>query len=133
MARLQKRKQAAVTTGTSRNTGLPCADGLRLIRALLGDRLVCPRHPRCSSKHRELDLSTGRPGPHDFTVRIDSRSSNGINASTASRAQRPWRRVRPSDRAGTWLQKHDFCKTETELFSRQGLDYRIGVESIHEM
>jgi hypothetical protein len=27
MARLQQKKQAAVTTGTSRTTGLPCANG----------------------------------------------------------------------------------------------------------
>jgi hypothetical protein len=40
--------------------GLPCAMALRLIRALLGDRLFCPRHARCSStasrawpQHRE--------------------------------------------------------------------------------
>ncbi len=46
MARLQKRMQAAVTTGTSRTTGLPCAMALRLIRDLPGDRLDCPRHPR---------------------------------------------------------------------------------------
>ncbi len=43
MARLQKRMQAAVTTGTSRTTGLPCAMALRLIRDLPGDRLDCPR------------------------------------------------------------------------------------------
>jgi hypothetical protein len=31
-----------------------------------------PLSPACSSKHRELNLSTGRPGPHDLTVRIAS-------------------------------------------------------------
>jgi hypothetical protein len=30
------------TTGTSRTSGLPCAMALRIIRALLGDRLDCP-------------------------------------------------------------------------------------------
>jgi hypothetical protein len=36
MARLQQRKQAAVTTGSARSSGIPCAMALRLIRALLG-------------------------------------------------------------------------------------------------
>ena len=36
MARLQKEMQAAVTTGTGRTTGLPCAMALRLIRGLPG-------------------------------------------------------------------------------------------------
>jgi len=51
----------------SRSTGIPRAMGLRFIRALPGDRLCCPRHPQIVV--RELDLSTGRSGPHDFTVR----------------------------------------------------------------
>jgi len=54
----------------SRSTGIPCAMGLRLIRALLGDRLDCPRHSQIVV--RELDLSTGRSGPHDFTVRTSA-------------------------------------------------------------
>jgi hypothetical protein len=52
-----------------RHPGLPCANGLRLIRDLLGDRLDCPRHAAARQKQRALGLSTGRPGPHDFTVR----------------------------------------------------------------
>jgi hypothetical protein len=37
MARLQQKKQAAVTTGSARSaTGTPCAMVLRLIRALSG-------------------------------------------------------------------------------------------------
>ena len=43
MARLQQRKQAAVTTGSARSSGIPCAMVLTLIRALPGDRLDCPR------------------------------------------------------------------------------------------
>jgi len=37
MARLQQEKQAAVTTGSARSTGIPCAVVLRLIRDLLGE------------------------------------------------------------------------------------------------
>jgi hypothetical protein len=41
MARLQQKKQAAVTTGSAGSTGIPCAMGYALYRALLGDhRLV---------------------------------------------------------------------------------------------
>jgi len=37
MARLQQEKQAAVTTGSARSAGIPCAMVLRLIRDLLGE------------------------------------------------------------------------------------------------
>jgi hypothetical protein len=41
MARLQQKKQAAVTTGSAGSTGIPCAMGYALYRALPGDhRLV---------------------------------------------------------------------------------------------
>jgi hypothetical protein len=71
MARVQKKMHAAVTTGTSRTSGLPCAMALRLIRALLGDRRSCPRRlARCASIIAKLGVSSGTPGPHDFTVRI---------------------------------------------------------------
>jgi hypothetical protein len=36
MARLQQKKQAAVTTGQAGSTGIPCAMVLRLIRDLPG-------------------------------------------------------------------------------------------------
>ena len=71
MARLQQKKQAAVTTGSARSTGIPCAMVLRLIRDLLGDRAFLPPSSARSSS-RELSLSVGRPGPHDFAVRIGS-------------------------------------------------------------
>ena len=49
----------------SQITGLPCADGLRLIRALLGDRRSCPRRSQRSSKasqawHQHRDARTTR-------------------------------------------------------------------------
>ena len=66
MARLQKRKQAAVTTGTSRTSGLPCAAVLTLIRDLPGvpGLLATVVHEIIT---RELGASVGAPGPHDFT------------------------------------------------------------------
>jgi hypothetical protein len=54
-----------------------------------GTGVLAPVPHDARQKHRELDVSTGTSGPHDFAVRIDNRSSDGINASTASRAQRP--------------------------------------------
>src|SRR5690242_14315026 len=69
MARQQQEKLAAVTTGSAGSSGIPCATVLRLIRALLGDRAFLPPSPRVS--YAKLDLSVGRPGPHDFAVRAD--------------------------------------------------------------
>ncbi|WP_316196230.1 MULTISPECIES: hypothetical protein [unclassified Bradyrhizobium] len=89
MARLQQKKQAAVTTGSAGSSGIPCAMGYDLYAisrcaGLFGHRIATMRvSARCAG------ISVGMPGPRDFAVRIDSRSSNGINASTASRAQRP--------------------------------------------
>ena len=83
MARLQKEKQAAVTTGSADTSGLPCAMVLRFIRALPGERLSCPRRsrlvigrlasaPRCqnhatSSSHR--DRSSARASPRCAPMR----------------------------------------------------------------
>jgi hypothetical protein len=46
------------------NPAFPARMVLRLIRALLGDRRSCPRHRH----RRQLGISTGMPGPHDFAV-----------------------------------------------------------------
>jgi len=71
MARLQQEKQAAVTTGSAGSTGIPCAMVLTVSFALSpGTGLSCPRHLRDAKHHRKLSLSVGRPGPHDFAVRI---------------------------------------------------------------
>ena len=72
MARLQQKKQAAVTTGKAGATGIPCAMVLRLI--------ACS--PRCTAGvpgfvatvalglvTPGLDPSVGRSGPHAFAVR----------------------------------------------------------------
>jgi hypothetical protein len=45
MARLQQEKQAAVTTGSARSSGIPCAMVLTVSFALSsGTGLSCPRH-----------------------------------------------------------------------------------------
>jgi hypothetical protein len=52
-----------------RQSGLPCAVGYGLFRALPGDRAFLPPSPLRSFASRELDTSVGASGPHDFTVR----------------------------------------------------------------
>jgi hypothetical protein len=47
-------------------SGLPCANGLRLIRDLPRDRLSCPC--LCTTLAHRHGISTGMPEPHDFTV-----------------------------------------------------------------
>src|SRR6185312_13980065 len=64
--------------------GIPCANGLRLIRDLPGvPGLLASVASRSSSAR--LDASVGAPGPRDFAVRITNRSSRGRNASIATR------------------------------------------------
>ena len=66
MARLQKEKQAAVTTGSAETTGIPRATVLTLIRALLGvPGLLATVASGIIS--RRLGASVGAPGPRDFT------------------------------------------------------------------
>src|SRR6185312_16243032 len=73
MARLQQKKQAAVTTGPAETSGIPCAMVLRLIRDLLGvPGLLASVAARASPAR--LDPSVGRSGPHDFAVRTECRS-----------------------------------------------------------
>src|SRR5262245_44939715 len=74
MARLQQKKQAAVTTGSAGSTGIPRATVLRLIRALLGvpglivtvppgSRRVGPKGP--TSPSRGLTPASGH---QDHTI-----------------------------------------------------------------
>ena len=65
MARLQQRKQAAVTTGSAGSSGIPCAMGLRLIRTLPRDRLSCPCRPRARQSAADL---TSAPGGQDHAI-----------------------------------------------------------------
>ena len=71
MARLQQETQAAVTTGSAKTSGIPCAMVLT----------AAPRSPWCTglvSHHRsairpaELDTSVGVSGPHGLAVRISA-------------------------------------------------------------
>jgi hypothetical protein len=67
----------------------PARMGYGLYALSPGTGVLAPVIRALVKETHEFGISTGMPGPHDFAVRIDGRSSNGINASTASRAQRP--------------------------------------------
>jgi hypothetical protein len=72
MARLQQKKQAAVTTGKAGSTGIPCAMVLTVSFVLFPMTMLgCHRRPqgaRCAP--REFSACIGAPEPHDFAVRI---------------------------------------------------------------
>jgi len=72
MARLQKKTQAAVTTGSAETTGIPRAMGYGLYALSSGTGLFAPVARDARQKHLELGLSSGRPGPHDFAVRLSA-------------------------------------------------------------
>ncbi|GLH82019.1 hypothetical protein SSBR45G_69280 [Bradyrhizobium sp. SSBR45G] len=74
MARLQQKKQAAVTTGTGRIIRPSPRNGWNGLYVLSPGTGFLPPSPARFVKtwQRRLGLSTGRPGPHDFAVRIGS-------------------------------------------------------------
>ena len=68
MARLQQKKQAAVTTGGAGQPAFPARWFTAYIAISPGTGLSCPR--RLRDDLANLSLSVGRPGPRDFTVRV---------------------------------------------------------------
>jgi len=68
MARLQQKTQAAVTTGTPKHPAFPAQRFDGLSRALPGVPGLIASIARAFVAPG-LDLSVGRPGPHDFAVR----------------------------------------------------------------
>jgi hypothetical protein len=72
MARLQKKMQAAVTTGSAGSTGIPRAMVLRLIRDLPGVRALIATVVERKLGFTQLDSSVGESGPHDFAVCLNS-------------------------------------------------------------
>ncbi|WP_315789786.1 hypothetical protein, partial [Bradyrhizobium sp. SZCCHNR3027] len=67
MARLQKKKQAAVTTGSAGTSGIPCAMAYGLYALSSGTGLIAPVSRRRAMRVA-LGASTGAPGPRDFAV-----------------------------------------------------------------
>jgi hypothetical protein len=84
MVRVQQKARGR-TTGDSRTTGLPAqwVTGLYVISPGTGSLAPVARNAR--HEHRQLDLSSGRPGPHDFAVR----DMPFVSRHTTSIASRP--------------------------------------------
>jgi hypothetical protein len=81
-----KKHTSVVTTVTPKTPGIPRAMVLTVSFVLspaIG--LSCHRHRSDAAGTVQLDASVEASGPHDFTVRLRSRSSSGTKASTASR------------------------------------------------
>ena len=78
-----QKKHGAGPQVNRKHPGFPCAMVYDLLRALPGDRALLPPSPArtCSPK---LSASIGAPGPHDFAVRDQLRSSSQAVTSTAS-------------------------------------------------
>ena len=105
-----KKARKQVTTGTPKQSGIPCAMVLRLISC-------SPRSAGLDSLRRPgfmtagLDPSVGGPGPHDFAVRPRPALVCTARASIASRATFRDDREAPSVSAGwrdiqlIWLPK----------------------------
>jgi hypothetical protein len=72
MVRVQQKARGR-TTGTDRIIRPSLRDWLYGLYALSpGPAFLPPSSKMLVNKHRELGLSSGRPGPHDFTVRAMS-------------------------------------------------------------
>ncbi|WP_315806191.1 MULTISPECIES: hypothetical protein, partial [unclassified Bradyrhizobium] len=95
MARLQQRKQAAVTTGSAGSSGIPCATVLTAAsRSPRCAGLFGHRRPREAKPRRELDTSVGVSGPRDLTVRIDAVRRRDEPAAASTRPPHPALNVR---------------------------------------
>jgi hypothetical protein len=124
MARLQQKKQAAVTTGsaeTSRHSPRNGWNGLYVVSPGIG--LIAPV-ARALVAIRRLDLSIGRSGPHDFTVRIEP----FVRAQARCSPTRPPHpaptsvtiAIRPSSEAGRTHQIINSVKTKEIYFYPKG-------------
>jgi hypothetical protein len=136
MARLQNKKQAAVTTGSAKTPGIPCAMVLTASFALSpGTGLSCP----CHQRDHLADLASASGGQDHATS--SSASAPFVRAKNSrappTRPSHP-RLTRRDDRdtslfieAGWREISMFFRKTEEKFFAREP-DSPINVESAHE-
>jgi hypothetical protein len=88
MARQQQKKLAAVTTGSARSSGIPCAMVLTLItRSPWGPGFLAPIIGEIIS--RQLGISVGMPGPHAFAVRISAVRPHESSCAPPKRPSQP--------------------------------------------
>jgi hypothetical protein len=139
MARQQNKKLAAVTTGSAGSSGIPCAMVLTVSFGLSpGTGLSCPHHH--ADRSARLGLSVGRPGPHDFAVRVSAvRPREEIaRVAKASIASPPHvlvtiARTSLFHRGGMPREDHILLENGIKIFLAAGLDSSIGVESPREI
>jgi hypothetical protein len=92
MARLQKKMQAAGTTGSAETSRHSPHDGFTAYIAISPVRRAFwpPSPARRAKRRRKLDISVGMPGPRDLTVRIVLLVGAGNNhAATPTRPPHP--------------------------------------------
>jgi len=78
-------------------------DGFTVSFALAPETgLSCLRPPRDAKHHREVDISVGISGPHDFAVRRIVTRQLTLQASIASRVQRSGRCATPLLAGAGW-------------------------------
>ena len=133
MARLQQKKQAAVTTGKAGTTGIPCATVLTAASCSPWSAGLDSLH-RLRIVIRKLGPSVGGSGPHDLAVRGGCAARRA--APRASIASPP--RVRddafaPLIEAGWKGKKHGFRKNGRRIFSWAGLERSEGIEGAREI
>ncbi|SMX59388.1 protein of unknown function [Bradyrhizobium sp. ORS 285] len=127
MARLQQKSRRQSPQVRAGSSGLPRAMALRLIRALPGDRLLTPSPcALVQTLRRRLGLGTGRPGPHDFAVRIGSFVGMIAHAATRHAHRIPHSTLvtiakRPSSETGC-----DTIALSSEKRKKKDSDFRVG-------
>jgi hypothetical protein len=123
-ARLQKSEQTAVTTGSTRSSGLPCAMVLRLMPSRL---------PRSSARSSLANLTPASAcqDPHDFAVRIGfARLARPTPPSYPRLTLGDDWPQRPLDRGGTAGDNHMFLKNGIKVFSQQDRTAESVIESL---
>jgi hypothetical protein len=100
------------------------------------------RRHNCQSNHRQLDISVGISGPHNFAVRFLRSSSKSAKASTASRPTFVTMANAPLLRRDARSCKIDLPDGLSEIFLQTGLDRHFADlpdgqisrrETVHEM
>jgi hypothetical protein len=120
MARLQQKKQAAVTTGSAGSSGIPCAMVLRLIRVLPG----VPGFLATVALRNVSQSLTPASGGQDHTTspsapvlrQLHRKRPSHPAANTRDDREAPLSRRRDGDETTI-----DFRKTEEDYFARRGL------------
>ena len=84
--RAEKKARKQVTTGTPQHDGIPCAMVLRFPSCSpRRPGFSCLRRRRNAQHCRQLDISVGISGRHDFAVRFRAVRPSAAKTSTASR------------------------------------------------